>query len=1032
MKLIIKRFATFVVLLAVTFAAAAQSRKVSGTITSAKGEPLIGAGVVIKGTTTGTVTNNDGRYSLSVPANGTLVISCIGYKTLEVAAGNKASLDIILEDDIDLIDEVVVVGYGTQSKLTLTGSVTSTSGTELVKNSSVNLSQGLAGRLSGVIVNNRSGEPGRDDAVMFIRGRSTLGNNSPLIIIDGVEGRDEEFSRLTGDEIETINVLKDASAAIYGARSANGVILVTTKRGKYKEAPKINFTYDLGLQSPTRLVKLADAVLFTTAWNKSLDITGAAHNYSDAQIQHYIDQDDPITYPNTDWFAEIIKPVSAQHKYGVSINGGSDRAAYFVQFNGQYQDGIYYKSATNYNQFNLRSNIDIKVTENLKLGVDINARQQHKNYSAFPSDSYGIFYIAMRMRPTGAAYYPDGAGASQGLEGKLLRGGTNPAVLVQDLTGYDRTTINTVNTTFNAEWDLGAITKGLSVNGHLSYDVVSTFNKNWQQNWSYYSYDEITELFEERSNSYWPTPTLHEYQRHTTNTAVNVNVNYDRDFGGHHFTALLGFEQNSYRLDYFTAGINKFDSDILDEFFAGTADKSWFAINGYARERARRSFFSRLGYDYNSKYLAQFIIRYDGSENFPAGKRWGIFPGASIGWRISEEPFVKDNVDWLTNLKIRASYGEQGNDQIDPFQYMTTYGYTTAYSFKTMFDGKEVNYIIPGVIPNPNVTWEVARTWNVGLDGNIRNGLFGWELEVFSTRRNNILCTRNASVPYYTGLTNNLPDENIGIVTNRGVELQVSHENKLLGGELLYHVTGNFMYARNRIEYMDEAPWPEGHDYMKLEGMPMGSALYYKVGGINKTEADLTNHLQMNGATLGDFWFEDLDGDNAITNLDRYRMDRTVVPQIVFGINGDLTWKNFDFSILLQGQALARYYYSPAMDPVSGNLDWFAATYGWNRENTDSDYPRIGSTVSNGGVNRADYYSRNAAFLRLKNVELGYTLPVRKWAPKLGIQSLRFYVAGYNLLTFSELKYVDPETSDEGYQTYPQMRIVNTGLKLSF
>ena len=538
--------------------------------------------------------------------------------------------------------------------------------------------------------------------------------------------------------------------------------------------------------------------------------------------------------------------------------------------------------------------------------MDINARQQHKNYSAFPSDNYGIFYIAQRMRPTGAAYFPDGAGASQGLEGKLLRGGTNPAVLVQDLTGYDRTTINTVNTTFSAEWDLGAITKGLSVNGHLAYDIVSSFNKNWQQNWNYYSFDEITELFEVHSNSYWPTPVLHEKQRHTTNTVMNVNLNYDRDFGGHHFTGLLGFEQRAQRVDYFTAGINSYASDILDEFFAGTADKSWYAINGYASEKARRSFFSRLGYDYNSKYMVQFIIRYDGSENFPADKRWGLFPGASAGWRLSEEPFIKDNLDWLTNLKLRASYGEQGNDQIDPFQYLNTYTYTKAYSYKTLFDGKEVNFIIPGTIPNPNVTWEVARTWNIGLDGNIRNGLFGWEFEVFSTRRDNILCTRNASIPYYTGLTNNLPDENIGIVSNRGVELQLSHENKLLGGELLYHVTGNFMYARNRIEFMDETPWPEGHEYMKLEGMPMGSALYYKVGGINKTEEDLVNHYQMNGATLGDFWFEDLDGDEKITNLDRYRMDRTTVPQIVFGINGDLTWRDFDFSILLQGQALAR------------------------------------------------------------------------------------------------------------------------------
>ena len=1026
--------AAFLMTVFTGLSAAAQSRtmNVQGTITDSKGEALIGVMVYVQGSSNGSMTDASGQYSLrGVPSGATLVASLMGYEEQSVKVDGRSKIDFVLKDDAMLLEEAVAIGYGSQRKVTLTGSVTSTTGDELVKNSSVNLSQGLAGRISGVIVNNRSGEPGRDDAVMYIRGRSTLGDNSPLIIIDGVQGRGEEFGRLTGDEIESVTVLKDASAAIYGARSANGVILVTTKRGKYNEAPKVSFNYDLGIQSPTRLVKLADAVLYTTAYNKSLAITGGAPVYNDTQVQHYIDQDDPISYPNTDWFKEIIKPRSFQHKYGVSINGGSERAAYFVQFNGQYQDGIYYKSATNYDQYNLRSNIDIQVTKSLKLGVDINARQQHKNYSAFPSDSYGIFYIAMRMRPTGAAYYPAGSGADQGLGGqRLLRGGTNPAVLVQDLTGYDRTAINTVNTTFTANWDLGSITKGLSVNGHLAYDVVSKFNKNWQQNWNYYSYDEITEQFEERSNSYWPTPVLHESQSHTRNTAINANINYDRAFDGHHVTALAGFEQNAYRLDYMRAGINSYASSLLDEFFAGTADKSWYTINGYARETARRSFFCRVGYDYKSKYLFQALIRFDGSENFPKDKRWGVFPGVSLGWRVSEEPFIKDNWPWITNLKIRASYGEQGNDQIDAFQYMTTYGYTSAYSYKTMFDGKEVNFIIPGKVPNENVTWEVARTWNLGIDGSVYNGLLGWEFEVFNTRRSNILCTRNASIPYYTGLTNNLPDENIGIVRNHGFEFQLSHENKI--GDLRYRVNGNFMYAKNEIEFMDETPWPEGHDYMKLEGMPMGSSLYYSVGGINKTEDDLKNHPQMSGATLGDLWFNDLDGDGSITNLDRYRLGLTTVPQIVFGLNFDATWRNWDFSMLLQGQARARYYYSPAMDPVSGNLDYYAAKNAWTLDNQDSDYPRIGSTVSNGGVNRADYYSRNAAFLRLKNIELGYTIPVNKFAPKLGVRGLRFYVAGYNLLTFSELKYVDPETSDESYQTYPQMRIMNIGAKLSF
>ena len=1003
----------------------AQEMTVRGVVSATTGESVIGAGVMIKGTATGVTTDLDGRYELSAPENATLVFSSIGYKTLEVRLDGRSVVNVALETDSELLEEAVAIGYGSQSKITLTGSVTQTSGAELVKNSSVNLSQGLAGRLSGVVVSNRSGEPGNDDATMFIRGRSTLDDNSPLIIIDGIPGRDDEFSRLTGEEIESINVLKDASGAIYGSRSANGVILVTTKRGVYGEAPRVTFTYDIGLQQPTRLVDMADAVLYTHAYNDELAITGAAPYYNETQLQHYAAGDDLILYPNTDWLDEIIKPVSVQHKYGVSVNGGSDRVAYFVQFNGQYQDGIYEKSATNYAQYNVRSNVDIKVTESLRLGVDLNVRRQQKNYSAFPSSSEndnGIFYTAIRMKPTGATYYPNG----------LLRGGTNPAVLVQDLTGYDRTSINTINTTFNLGWDMSWLTEGLSVNARMAYDVVGEFRKNWLKNWDYWEYDEITELYNQRTISYWSSPVLHEYQENYQTLTINANINYERDFNGHHVSALAGFEQSSYRYDTFNAGINSYDSDLLDEFFAGTADKSWYAIDGYAKETARRSFFGRIGYDWKSRYMIQAIIRFDGSENFPKESRWGIFPGVSLGWRISEEPFVKNNAPWLTNLKLRASYGEQGNDSIDPFQYLTTYEYTALTGYSMKIDDKEVSFIIPGTIPNPKVTWEVARTWNVGLDGRIFNGMLGWEVEYFHTRRSNILCTRNASIPYYTGLTNNLPDENIGIVSNRGVELQLTHENRVANGEFLYRIGGNIMYARNRIEYMDETPWGEGHEYMNATGHPMGAELYYQVIGINKTQEDLEKYPQMAGATLGDFIFADLDENGVIDTYDRKRCDLTTVPELVFGLNFEAQWKGFDLSVLFQGQGRARYYYAPLMDPVSGNVEREAAEKAWTLDNMDSDWPRLGSNVSNGHTTRSSFYYRDASFLRLKNVELGYTFNQAMFGTKVGIRSLRIYIAGYNLLTFSGLKNVDPETDDESYQNYPQMRIFNAGVKLTF
>lgn len=1010
------------------YGASAQTGTVTGTVTDAAGNTLVGVSVYIKGTANGSATDASGKYSISAGPDATLVFSSIGYLETEVAVKGRKVIDVALEDDTQLLEEAVAIGYGTQSKLTLTGSVAQTSGKELAANSSVNLSQGLAGRLSGVIVSNRSGEPGNDDAVMFIRGRSTLGNNSPLIIIDGIPGRDEDFSRLTGEEIESINVLKDASAAIYGSRSANGVILVTTKRGKYNEAPKVTFTYDFGLQQPTRLVKMADAVLYTHSYNDQLAIpseklpNGADPIYNETQLALYESGEDPIRYPNTDWFKEIIKDYSMQHKYGVSINGGSEKVAYFVQLNGQYQDGIYHKSATDYNQYNVRSNIDIQVTDHLKLGVDISARQQQKNYSAFPSDSYGIFYIAMRMKPTGAAYYPNG----------LLRGGTNPAVLVQDLTGYDKTTINTVNTTFTAQWNLDYLTKGLLVEGKLAYDNINRFRKNWQKQWNYWSYDELTGEYNERTTSYWSTPTLHEYQTNSKNLTINADITYDRDFDGHHVTALAGFEQASLRRDYFTAGRNQYPSSILDELFAGSANREYFTTNGNARETARRSFFGRVGYDWKSRYLVQFIGRYDGSENFPSDTRWGFFPSVSAGWRLSEEPFMKTAAPWLTNLKLRASYGEQGNDQVDAFQYLTTYEFSSRNSYKMKIDGKDVNFIVPGTIPNEGITWEVARTLNLGIDGNIRNGLLSWELEYFHMKRSNILCTRNASIPYYTGLTNNLPDENIGIVKNSGVELQLSHEGKSANGDFMYHVNGNFMYAKNEIEYMDETPWGDGHEYMNLTGHPMGAGLYYQVMGINKTEEDLQKYPQMSGATLGDFIFYDLDGDGQITNFDRKRCDLTSVPQIVFGLNFSARYRNFDFVMLLQGQARARFYYAPLMDPLSGNVEEEAARKAWTLNNRDSDWPRLGSTISNGGVNNSSFYYRDASFLRLKNVELGYTIPKKVFGTKVGISDVRVYLAGYNLLTFSGLKNVDPETSDETYQTYPQMKIFNMGIKVNF
>ena len=998
-----------------------QKKEITGTITDVNGNPVIGANVIEKSEiSNGTVTDINGNFKLNVAENAVIHISYIGYLEQDINTTGKNVFNVTLQEDTKALDEVVVVGYGTQKKLTLTGSVVSTTGASIQKSASVDISSSLAGRMPGVIVNNRSGEPGAEATTIFIRGRSTLGDNTPLIIIDGVPGR-ESLSFLNPNDIENITILKDASAAIYGSRSANGVILVTTKRGQREKKPEITFSYDLGVQTPTRLLDMVDAPTYAQLYNERNEKVGGSPRYTEEEIRKFADGSDPIAYANTNWFDEIIKPASLQHKYNLSFAGGTNVVAYFASVGAVTQDGIYRESATKYDQLNLRSNIDVNVTSDFKIGVDVSARIQNKHYSAYSSDDYGIFYITRDKFPTTPAYYPNG----------LLAGGgnlSNPLALVSDRCGYDKTRLQRLNTTLSADWDLGKFVQGLSVKGHAAYDNTSSFRKKWQKPWTYYIYNETTKEYEKHQSKDVLTPQLLERYVPAWALTLNAIVNYDHTFNDmHHVGATIGFEQSESRNDVLQAERKQYSQDVLDELFAGDLDKDYYDNTGSAAETARRGFFGRVSYDFKGKYLAQFILRHDGSENFPKEKRWGTFPGLSVGWRISEEGFVKNNLSFMDNLKIRASYGEQGNDKISQFQYMTTY----RYGRSQVFDDKEVNGIYPGVFPNPNVTWEVAKTYNIGLDGTLWKGKLGFEMEAFKTRRSNILCTRNASVPVYTGLTS-LPDENIGIVDNKGFELQLSHAGR--SGDFIYNLSGNFLYARNKVVYMDEAPYGEGYDYLKLEGHPMGALLLYEVIGINKTEEDLTKYPQIKGAQLGDFIFKRNDPNpadpNVITTKDRKRMDLTTVPEIVFGLSFDARWKMFDFMALFSGQARAKYYISRRIDPAEGNILQDIADGRWSKDNPTADKPGVGGIV-NGSA--STYWHRDASFLRLKNVELGMNLP-GKWlgGNVTGVNNLRIFIGGYNLLTFDKLKIVDPETGDSEAQNYPQVRIFNAGIKLTF
>lgn len=991
-------------------APSAQPKKVTGKVVDANGEPVIGATIKEQGTANGTITDFDGNFALNVADNAMLEVSYIGYKSQELKAVVGKTLSVTLKEDTEVLDEVVVVGYGTQKKGVVTGSIATAKGNDLLKSPVQNFGQSLAGRIPGVIVSNGSGEPGVDGVSINIRGKSTTGNNDPLILIDGIAGRGA-LDRLNPNDIESVTVLKDASAAIYGSRSANGVILVTTKRGKVGK-PSINYTFNIGLQSPTRIPDLADAAMFAEVENELEIYEGRDPKYTPEEIELFRNGTDPIHYPNTNWADETLKKVALQHRHNVSVSGGTENVRYYVGGGYSKQDGIFKNGSSQFQQYDIRSNIDADITKNFRISVDLSSRLED---SDFPSVSSGdIFWRICRSYPTILAKYPNGL-PTNGLD-------MNPIVACTDKTGYEYDKKSVFNGTLSLNWNLSWLLDGLSVDAYMAYDRTGKDHKKWQTPWSYYQWDENSDTYTEHLNTLVQQTTLRQEHSSDWSLTINSKINYKKNFGLHGIDAILGFEQNSYRMDNFWASRGNFMSTAIDQMFAGSSDKDYFDNSGSASETARRSYFGRLSYDFASKYMLQFNFRYDGSYIFQPGQRWGFFPGISAGWRLSEEDFIRNNVNWIDNLKLRASYGKQGNDNINPFQYLLKYQIGRNF----VFNNKDAVGIYQSGFPNKNVTWEVADTYNVGLEGSFWRGLLGFEIEYFRTKRSNILTKRNASIPKYTGLID-LPNENIGKVQNQGLEILLNHVNRV--GQVTLHADGNFMFARNKVLFMDETPWGEGHEYMNETGGPMGAGLYYRAIGIFKDEESLKKYPHLEAARPGDLIFEDVDGNGEINSLDRVRADMTGFPEIIFGLNLGAEWKHFDISMLFQGQARAIKDVVSRIDGTSNFYKWRAEDR-WTYQNPEGSMPRAGGNINYGVDNPCTFWTKNASYLRLKNMEIGYTLP-NVWFNKYRVSNCRIYISGQNLFTLDHIKYIDPEGNTEG-NYYPQMRIFNLGCSITF
>lgn len=1011
-----------------TLNAVAQQLNVTGNVKDALGEYIIGASVLVKGTTNGTITDIDGNFSVSgVEKGSVLEISYIGYVSQSITINDEKPLLIILKEDSETLEEVVVVGYGVQKKANLTGAVTSMKSDELLKSRAANATTALVGQMPGLISKQASGEPGADDASIFIRGIATFqGDASPAYIIDGIERTSADFARMDPNDIESINVLKDAaSAAIFGMRGANGVIVITTKRGTDGKA-SIKYSGSVSIQSPTKLPEFANSYDYARLANQYF----GSEIYSAEAIQKYKDGSDPELYPNTNWYDEMLTKNARQNQHNISISGGNEKIRYYVSGGFLNQGGLW--EDLNYKRYNLRSNIDAQITKTTRLGVDVSGRLEKSLNSG---SSYTIFKELVRNTPVLLCRYPDGTFA--------FPDATHPNIVAANQPGgsYSKGETFVVDARVELEQELDFITEGLSAKGVMSYSRNNYTNKAWSVSPYVYSKDANNEYVLNPRTS----PSLNLTQNQTNYQEYQLQVNYNRSFGLHNVTAIAmvlarkGFSSTSCMFR------NSFDSEILDQINAGNTDGQ--TMNAVDSETARASYMARVNYNYASKYLVEFNIRRDGSENFAPDKRWGTFASASLGWVISKEPFFESLKNTINFLKIRGSYGTLGNDNTGgvsfPFysRFELYQGAVASNGFMNnlgdyAFGDLVTKGLVPGAIANSLATWEKSNKANIALDATLFNNL-NFTVDLFTERRTNILTQRTAEVPSSFGGT--LPLENIGIVNNKGIDLSLNYHNSI--GKVNYSVGGNFTFARNKIVEMAEA---EGtSEYMRQTGRPINGYYGYKTDGIFQSQEEIDSYAKQEVAgvgyetQIGDIKYVDVDGNGVVNSDDMTYLGYGNIPEIIYGINGSLNWKNFDFSFLMQGAANAQVYLKGGIIlPYfnQGNLPQFWVNEAWTEENPSNRYPRLAESVHNfptTDVPGVQTYLYNASYLRLKNIEVGYTFPT-SWLSRIGVTNARVYVNAQNLFTISNVPQIDPENTEQEGWTYPQMKSFNFGLSLQF
>ncbi|PXX30604.1 TonB-linked SusC/RagA family outer membrane protein [Arenibacter sp. ARW7G5Y1] len=991
---------------------AVQQLKISGTITDTKGEPLAGAGILEKGTLNGTQTDFDGNFSLDVQdGNAILIISYIGFASKEIAVGGQTNISVTLEESASELDEVVVVGFGTQKKVNLTGSVAHVSAAELTNRPVSNVQNLLQGKVPGLQIVQGSGQPGKESSTMLIRGLGTFSGagNTPLVLVDGVQGN---LSQLNPDNIESVAVLKDAaSAAIYGARAANGVILVTTKTGK---SGQLNISYhgNTQIQQATRMPDfVTNSADFMSLWNQVRVRRGLTEHFTQGEIDAFRNNVGNPNYPNTDWLDLMVHSATAQNHH-LSVNGGNEKTRYNFGLGYFDQDGII--DGHDYQKYDLRLNVNSKINDVVSFGANVGASQRNITEPSLVDDD--LILIIYAAGPNYSPYLPDGSGNYVSRYNSRAGHNRNPVSLTKEgghkesIYALNAQAFLNINLTPNLIWH----TKGA-----INFD--HSFYKSHNYSVPHYRFSDG-----EFEHDGWPVNKgVYDSNNTSVLTTLYSTLEFTKTFGRDHNFKLLGaYNQESYFSRYLQGGRLDFPTPSIKEINAGSTEGQY--VRGSASEWAIQSLFGRVNYDYKGKYLIEAVARYDGTSRIHEDTRWGVFPSVSAGWRLSEEAFMKDR-NWLDNLKFRASWGQLGNQNIGLYPYQELMSLTGYPYSSTVQQGAYVSRLT-----DKNLKWETTTTLNFGLDLSIQNGLFSATADWFNKETTDILY--GAVIPASVGLS--APTINYAAMRNKGFEIDLGHRNNI--GELNYSVNVNWSTYNNEVT---KVRTPSYGSTTIQEGLPWNSFYMIEWIGIFQDEADIASSpTHPYDPQPGDLKFRDVSGPDGVPDGKITADDRVVVdgahPDFYYSGTLNLEWRNFDLSAFFQGVEGNKHYVNGwGIDPfVQGTAPRKSQVENaWTPGSGINDYPALYES-GYGPVTgtTSTFFLQDASYFRLKNLSLGYNLP-KQYVNKVGMKNLRLYLSGDNLFTITKYPAVDPERTGGGrFAAYPQLTIFSVGLKVNF